>query len=293
MNKRSSERVAMVTGASRGIGRCAALDLARRGFDVVITARTVHEGEGRGHASSVHDETGPVPIPGSLETTAAEIEALGRKALVVRMDVLDRVSVGMALATVIERWGHIDVLDNNAIYQGPATMDRLLDTPLDLAAKIVEGNYLNQLALVQQVLPLMVEQEPWDSAGTRGVIVNMTSATALMDPPGPVGEGGWGVAYAAAKAAFTRMAPIIHVEFRNQGIRAYNVDPGHIRTATMRARAGESPQAPATITNVSPEIPGAVIGWLASDDPEAVALAGQVIKAHRTAKEHQLVDGWP
>ena len=60
----------MVTGASRGIGRCAALDLARRGFDVAITARTVREGEGRGHASSVRDDSGPVPIPGSLETTA-------------------------------------------------------------------------------------------------------------------------------------------------------------------------------------------------------------------------------
>src|SRR4029453_15636517 len=116
-------RVAMVTGASRGIGRCAALDLARRGFDVAITARTLHEGEGRGHGGWVRDESGPVPIPGSLETTAAEIEALGAKPLVVRMDMLDRMSVGMALTTVIERWGHVDVLLNNAIYQGPATMD--------------------------------------------------------------------------------------------------------------------------------------------------------------------------
>ena len=74
----SSARVAMVTGASRGIGRCAALDLARRGFDVAITARTVKEGEGKGSASSVLDQSGAVPIPGSLETTAAEIEAIGR-----------------------------------------------------------------------------------------------------------------------------------------------------------------------------------------------------------------------
>ena len=139
----------------------------------------------------------------------------------------------------------------------------------------------------------MVAQEPWDSAGTRGVIVNMTSATALMDPPGPVGEGGWGLAYAAAKAAFTRVAPLVHVEFRNQGIRCYNLDPGHIQTATMRARSGQSPERPATITNTSPEIPGAVIGWLTSDDEDAVALAGQVVKAHRVCKERRLVEGWP
>ena len=57
-----ARRVALVTGASRGIGRCAAVALARRGCDVVITARTVHEGEGRAHASStlVRDE----PMPG-------------------------------------------------------------------------------------------------------------------------------------------------------------------------------------------------------------------------------------
>src|SRR3954447_9934885 len=120
----SNRRVALVTGASRGIGKCAALELAGRGFDVAITARTVHEGEGKGAPSSVRDEGGSLPIPGSLETTATEIAERGAEALVVPMDLLDRVSVGMALATVLERWGHVDVLVNNAIYQGPATMDR-------------------------------------------------------------------------------------------------------------------------------------------------------------------------
>src|SRR5687767_8554218 len=126
VTENGTRRVAMVTGASRGIGRCAALELARRGFDVAITARTVREGEGKGAPSSVLDESGLVPIPGSLETTAAEIRQIGRDALVIPMDLLDRMSVGMALATVLERWGHVNVLVNNAIYQGPATMDRFL-----------------------------------------------------------------------------------------------------------------------------------------------------------------------
>ena len=119
----------------------------------------------------------------------------------------------------------------------------------------------------------------------------MTSATVLLDPPAPVGEGGWGLAYVAGKAAFSKMAGILHAEFKDQGIRAYNVDPGHIVTAVMRARSGAA--APTTITNTSPELPGAVIGWLASDDEDAVALAGQIVRVHKEVKQRPLVPGWP
>jgi len=284
---------AMVTGASRGIGRCAALALAGRGFDVAITARTVQEGDGRSSTSSVKADARSVPIPGSLETTAGEIRERGGEALVVPMDLLDRVSVGMALATVMDHWGRVDVLVNNAVYQGPATMDRFLDIPLDLAERIVEGTYLHQLSLVQKVLPSMLAQEPWDDAGTRGVIVNLTSGTVFVDPPAPVGEGGWGLAYVAGKAACSKMVGILHAEFRSQGIRAYNVDPGHIVTENMRVLSGRAGDRPEGITNTSPEIPGAVVGWLASDDDDAVGLAGQLVKAHRACKERALVPGWP
>lgn len=83
-------KVAFITGASRGIGRETALAFARAGFDVAISARTVEEGE-----STVHrlcDAQG-VPLAGSLNSTAAAIRALGRKALVVPMDLLDSASV--------------------------------------------------------------------------------------------------------------------------------------------------------------------------------------------------------
>ena len=73
-----SNKVALVTGASRGIGRCGALALAERGYDVAVTGRTVHEGEG---------SIAGIPLPGSLDKTCAEIEAAGRRALGVAMDV--------------------------------------------------------------------------------------------------------------------------------------------------------------------------------------------------------------
>jgi NAD(P)-dependent dehydrogenase (short-subunit alcohol dehydrogenase family) len=131
----TTQRVALVTGASRGIGRCGALALAERGYDVVITGRTLHEGEGR---------AGDVVVPGSLEKTAAEIEAKGQRVLAVPMDVTDRTSIRSAFDRTIGAWGRIDVLVNNAPYSGPGTEARILDIDLTLAAKIVEGNYLKQ-----------------------------------------------------------------------------------------------------------------------------------------------------
>src|ERR1700728_3826182 len=167
-----SGRVALVTGASRGIGRCAAVALARRGFDVVITARTVHEGEGRAQASSVLARDEPLPIAGSLDTTAAQIEELGRACLAVRMDLMDRASVERAAEVALSDMGRVDVLVNNAIYQGPGTMDRILDLPLELAERCLVGDYLHPLLLTQLLLPGMLERG-------EGRLVNMLSEAAI------------------------------------------------------------------------------------------------------------------
>ena len=82
-------KVAIVTGATRGIGKACALSLARQGFDVVVTGRTQKEGEGTA-TLPFSREGKQVPVPGSLETTVQAVQALGREALPVRMDVLDR-----------------------------------------------------------------------------------------------------------------------------------------------------------------------------------------------------------
>jgi NAD(P)-dependent dehydrogenase (short-subunit alcohol dehydrogenase family) len=272
--------VAFVTGASRGIGRCGALALAQAGFDVVITARTVKEGTGRAEGGS-----GDVVLPGSLETTAAEIERFGRRALSVRMDLLERGSVEQAFAAAMEAWGRIDVVVNNAIYQGRGPMDLILDLDLEVADTMIRADYLHQLLLVQLALPQMLERGS-------GTIIDMISATAYLDPPAPAGKGGWGVGYAAAKAAFARVVPLVHVEFAARGIRAYNVDPGFVVNERMKATGADRVFTDANFRGVPPEVPGAVIGWLASSG-DATALAGQVVIAQKICKDLGLVPGWP
>jgi NAD(P)-dependent dehydrogenase (short-subunit alcohol dehydrogenase family) len=269
-------RVAMVTGASRGIGKATALALADRGFDVAITARTQREGEGVDDS----DTAGRV-MPGSLETTAALIEERGGRALSVPMDLLDRSSLTGAVDTVLDRLGAIDVLVNNAVHTGPGSMLRFDDTTIEMIETKLAANVVSQVVLVKAVLPHLVAR------GT-GAIVNVTSAVAITDPPAPAGEGGWGAAYAMSKGAFHRLAGILAVEYPQ--LQFHNVEPGYVVTERMEVNAkalgleGVYPGAP-------PSVPASVIAWLVTD-PEAPALSGQTISAQRFAKERGLHPPW-
>lgn len=271
--------IALVTGASRGLGKAISLALAEAGFDVAITARTVHEGEGRSEPNSVRGDDPVVALPGSLEATAAEIHARGRRALPVRMDltVLDEV-VG-APRRVLDEWGRIDVLVNNAIIQGGASMDRVMDLTAESATQLVVANYIHQLLLTQQVIPAML-----DAGGGR--IINMVSGSARLDPRAPAGAGGWGIGYSASKAAFGRVAGGINAEFAPRVV-AFNLDPGNVVTEKRRAQhpddvfsAGYGSESPAAI--------GAAAAWLASA-PDASELLGKWIFAPKLAQDKGLV----
>jgi len=272
--------VAFVTGASRGIGRSAAIALGRAGCDVVISARTVHEGDGR-----TDDASGALPLPGSLDTTSAEITATGAQARAVAMDLLDRASVEAAAAEASEEWGRVDILVNNAIYQGPGPMLPLTELSIDEAETTIRADYLHQLLLVQRFLPGMLSRGG-------GCVITMSSGTAYLDPPAATGHGGWGTAYAAAKAAVTRIVPILHVEHGADGIRAFNVDPGFVVNERMRATAGSGQFTDAGFRGVPPEVPGAAIAWLATD-PAATEYAGTLVHAQKLARDLELVPGWP
>jgi NAD(P)-dependent dehydrogenase (short-subunit alcohol dehydrogenase family) len=279
-----TRKVAFVTGASRGIGRAASVALAEVGYDVVVTARTLREGEGVARGASFRDPRA-VPVAGSLESTAAAIEKLGRAALPLRLDLMDRESIRTAVERALAQWGQIDLLLNNGIYQGPGLMDRFLDFPLDAMELIFAGNVFNQTYLTRLVLPHML-------ARGGGIVVNMTSGSGQVDPPGPVGEGGWGFAYAASKAAFHRMAGILHVEHARDGIRAYNIDPGYTPTESQRALHGADTDLDRHWGGAPPEVAGKVVGWIASD-PGAREWDGKLILSQRLCRKLGLLPGWP
>ena len=272
-------KVALVTGASRGIGKATAVQLAAAGFDVAVAARTRREGDAR------DDEHGGRVIPGSLEATALLIEQSGRRALEVTMDLLDRPSLERGVARVLDEWGHIDVLVNNAVHTGAGSMDHFLDLSVALLETKLEANVVAQFVLAKLVVPPMLERGD-------GTIVNITSAVATADPPAPAGQGGWGMGYAMSKGAFHRMAGVLAVELGPRGIRAFNVEPGYVLTERMAVNQAEL-GFEGVYRGAPPSVPAAVVTWLATAPAdEAHALNGTTVSAQRFALERGLHPDW-
>jgi NAD(P)-dependent dehydrogenase (short-subunit alcohol dehydrogenase family) len=274
-------KVAFITGASRGIGRDTALAFARAGFDVAISARTLEEGDTHAHALTHADGR---PLAGSLAATAAAVRALGREAFAVRMDLLDEQSVRGAARAVLERFGRVDVLVNNAIYQGADLNAPFMELGVDGLQRVFRGYVVAPVVLTQCLLPAML-------ASGGGTVINVTSGAGESDPPVAAGKGGWGYAYGAGKAAVSRLSGVLAAEFGEQGIRAYTVNPGVVATEALRATIGEQGVIAMRKGVAPPEVPAAVLRWLATA-PEAEAFQRRTIQAQAFALEHDIVPDW-
>ena len=242
-------KVAFITGASRGIGRETALAFARAGFDLAISARSLEEGENHTHGLRNPDGTA---LPGSLNATAAAIRELGRKALVVRMDLLDSESVLAASQAVFAEYGRVDVLVNNAIYQGSDLNAPFMELQPETLERVFQGYMMTPFLLTRAVVSQMLEQGG-------GVVINVTSGAGETDPPVAAGKGGWGYAYGAGKAAVSRLSGILSVEFGDQGIRAYTLNPGVVTTDALRATIGDKGVIALRAGSAPPEVPAAVM----------------------------------
>ncbi|MBV9842273.1 MAG: SDR family oxidoreductase [Sphingomonadaceae bacterium] len=275
--------IAFITGASRGIGKAIALSLAQGGYDVIVSARTVKNGEVRDHSLSIH-KADSRPLPGSLEETVAEIEALGARALAVPLDLTDRASVGAAAQRILDlpEWREVDLIVHNGRHIGPGLMDVFMDTPVDAYGKFFEAHCIAPIVLTRMLLPGMVERG-------RGTVITVTSNAAYDTPPAPAGKGGWGLAYAIGKGSGHQLVGTIHAEYKDKGIRAFNVQPGFVGTERNHISVQEYGH---ELKNAAPPAAiGAVVGWLVSSS-EGAALAGTTIEAQDLCREKELYPAW-
>lgn len=267
--------VAFITGASRGIGRATALAFARAGYDLVLSARTVVESDTFAHSVRYQDGS---RLGGSLQETAEAARSQGAEVLINPMDLLDNASVTAAAESALAHFGRVDVLINNAVYQGPDLNQPLLSLELETLQRVAQGYIVAPFLLTRSLLPAMLER----GAGT---VINITSGAGESDPPFAADQGGWGYAYGAGKAAVSRLSGVISRELGPQGIRAFTVNPGVVTTETLKATLGDKGVLALRNGAAPPEVPAAVLLWLAS---ESAADAYQYRTLHAQALAREL-----
>jgi NAD(P)-dependent dehydrogenase (short-subunit alcohol dehydrogenase family) len=193
-----SERVALVTGGGRGIGRAIALAFAREGADVAVTARTGAE----------------------LDAVAAEIRGLGRKALAVTCDVAERAEVDEAVRRVAGDLGPIGILVNNA---GMARSAKVLDTDDALWERHLRVNLTGAFLATRAVLPAML-------AARWGRIINVASIASRVGAP-------YIAAYTASKHGLLGLTRAVALEVVASGITVNAICPGYVATDLTWASA--------------------------------------------------------
>jgi NAD(P)-dependent dehydrogenase (short-subunit alcohol dehydrogenase family) len=251
-------RIAVVTGAARGIGRATALRLARSGADVALIDIDLA-------GAAKFDELLTAP------TVRDEIVALGRRATAVEADLTDESAVQAAFQAIEQALGPVEILVNVA---GGAITPIDRSKPSELTVEDIhrnfDVNYLSAVLCARAVIPAM-------RAAGRGAIVNISSALAVVtDPDGRL------QAYGAAKAAVSHLTRGQAAELGRYGIRANAVAPGLIATARIRAQAqsralgtpDEAANVPLGRHGTAEDVASAV-NFLVSD--EASFITGQVL----------------
>lgn len=186
-----ANRVAIVTGASRGIGRAIALKLAREGADVVVTATTLE----------------------SARNTALEIESFGRKTLPLSVDVSDSAAVTAMFSAAVEAFGKVDILVNNAGITKDGLLLRMKDADWDA---VIDVNLKGAFNCIREAAKLMTKARS-------GRIVNISSVVGEMGNAGQIN-------YSASKAGMIGLTKSAARELAKRGVTVNAVTPGFIET---------------------------------------------------------------
>lgn len=257
-----TQPVVLITGASRGIGAATAVFFANKGWRVAITARTLAEGAQL--ENQLRLPNGQL-LSGSLQSTAAAIEAAGGEVFSHVMDLMDLGSLDKAADAVLARFGRVDLLINNAVYQNREVNDLIPDISSASLERSMLGNVIAPFHLAQRLLPSMVAQGG-------GRIINVSSAAGQFNPPVPADKGGWGFAYGASKAAIARLAGCINTEYKTQGVRAFSVNPGVVTTEAVKATLGDDGVLAQRYGASTPQEIAAALFWLGTEE-DALPLA--------------------
>lgn len=196
---RLKEQVCIITGGGSGIGRDAAIKIAQEGANVVIVGRTESK----------------------LESVISEIKSIDETAVSYALDVSDYNAVQKMVDDVLEKFGQIDVLVNNAGHSSHNR--RLLNTTPEETRSVVDSNLIGTFFCTQAVVPAMLKAKS-------GTIINISSLAAVT--PGPFS----GFAYGAAKAGVINFTEFLNNDLRNTGIRASVIIPGEVATPILDKR---------------------------------------------------------
>jgi NAD(P)-dependent dehydrogenase (short-subunit alcohol dehydrogenase family) len=234
------DQVAVITGASRGLGRALAVAFANQGASLVVNSRAASAAE--------------------LTETEATLRRLNAPVLAVTADVSNRADVERLAGEALARFGRVDILVNNASALGPTPMPFLVDTPIEDFEAVVRTNLTGPFMLTRALVGQML-------ARGAGSIINVSSDA------GAVGYPTWG-AYGVSKAALDHLTRVWAAELEGTGVRINSVDPGDMDTAMKRASepGGDSSQW------AKPETVTPVFVYLAS--PAAAHVNGQRFLAH-------------
>jgi NAD(P)-dependent dehydrogenase (short-subunit alcohol dehydrogenase family) len=192
-------KVALITGASRGLGRSLAMAFAREGASLALCARGQQ----------------------ALEQVATEVSALGVPVLAVPADVRSTRDLDRLVALTLDRFQRVDILVNNASELGPTPLPYLADYAPAAFDDVLQVNLVAPFRLTQALIGSMLLRDC-------GVIINVTSDAAVTGYPG------WG-AYAASKAALEGLTRTWAAELAQTGVRIYALDPGDMDTDMHRA----------------------------------------------------------